>query len=963
MPKNTRRFPYRPVRSISMLAALAFFGPFGCGILDEESRDDRPATSDTGSVDDLSGVDDTGLGGSDDTGPIGGDDTGESVADAVRSLDGEPDGLANDFIPDIPFAAPQSDDFGDDDGALISRRTMLLIFGDEVTVAVANDLLTELDAEIIGGMSAASLLYLRVPDQTVSAAKTMVTDLDPDVAIAALDRDGLTTQRLPPNNVDDPHWDWWWTPGLIETGEWGLKAVRAPQMWNLNDFVLRERKTNKVCAGVVELANPDATHPDLKVNIQGTDGITDARKGDAKFDSFVDHVTQVTGIIGARWDNNSGVEGINPWLETTYVRTGFTASYGTYAATTQARVKAFLANSCVKSVNESLGYKRGTYPADDVVKRGGAVVFAALNKLAVDQGRDDLMLVFAAGNSYGLNAFNSSEGANAAVVSGGRFLAVEAVGSDGKLASFSNKNGSISAPGVCIRSTEARNGTDRNFDVRGCVSSDGFGSVAKDLNYATQNGTSMAAPMVTGLATALWKLEPSLTMPQVRTLLTDSKYTKTTTGGAKPQIDAFAAAMGIDLIKDNQALQAALVDVDDGTGDGNLRERALEGELDPDGVHNTNSRRGDGSVNMRDFRPFRDAYVDMFWPETLLDGSDTHFKRDLNEDGCVFWSNADPAAPAGGGTPRTCNVAPIEDDYARYDFNGNGLLDSENMRIDPGADGVHPFKVNPDTTCTGLDKAAGCLRDIDVLADVRFWDPDPERVTVEGNDAYPSCGGVAGISAPPADWSDTQLMLDRDGDENIDYMLSADLHLVVGDSDADGGFVVQSGVSYTNHFRKCRHDTWDQVLTVPVFESGSGDSRIRLDYVETQGGLKRAFGLAITPEVGEDFSIEIDHDTLELRSTSRGKGSDVFAPWEQLESISADEAHGPFVTVTAATEAALEERIYEEANARLVPEAKLNDWLGSANLVVPGWDQECISWDDGECVLYEGKLWGALISG
>jgi hypothetical protein len=221
MPVIHLSHPAQFLRSLSLLASLTVLVTVGCGDPADKASD-RRTTSDTGSSDDVASAGDTG--------PSSTDDTGDSTDEPVRSLDGDPDGMANDFIPDIPFLAPESDDFSDDDGASISRRTLLLIFDDETTVAEANDLLKDFDAEIIGGISAASLLYLRVPDQTLTEAKSMSSGIDPALAIAALDCDGLTSKRLPPNNMDDPHWDWWWSPELIETGEWGLKAVRAPQL-------------------------------------------------------------------------------------------------------------------------------------------------------------------------------------------------------------------------------------------------------------------------------------------------------------------------------------------------------------------------------------------------------------------------------------------------------------------------------------------------------------------------------------------------------------------------------------------------------------------------------------------------------------------------------------------------------------------------------------------------------------
>lgn len=100
-------------------------------------------------------------------------------------------------------------------------------------------------------------------------------------------------------------------------------------------------------------------------------------------------------------------------------------------------------------------------------------------------------------------------------------------------------------------------------------------------------------------------------------------------------VDGFAAAMGIDLLRKDKKLQKALVDVDDGTMDGNLRMKALPDDPDPDKFHASDGFRGDGKVNMRDFRVFRDAFLEAVGQTEFLDGPKNHFKRDLNEDGCT----------------------------------------------------------------------------------------------------------------------------------------------------------------------------------------------------------------------------------------------------------------------------------------------------------------------------------------
>ncbi|MGH3071071.1 MAG: Ig-like domain-containing protein [Gaiellaceae bacterium] len=177
-------------------------------------------------------------------------------------------------------------------------------------------------------------------------------------------------------------------------------------------------------------------------------------------------------------------------------------------------------------------------------------------------------------------------------------------------------------------------------------------------NYETATGTSMAAPFVTGLITYLLAFDPSLTVAQVREKL-ETWADNDVTGGAAPRVDAYDTLMSL------PEAHKAMVDVNDPSKDGNrrvvLEDGNVEGELDV--VRSStfgNFTEPDGHVDMRDFRRFRDAYIDESVPEGLLNGPESHPKRDLNFDGCTYW-----------GTDNDSCLA-TEATFARFDFNGNG---------------------------------------------------------------------------------------------------------------------------------------------------------------------------------------------------------------------------------------------------------------------------------------------------
>ncbi|HEX5614914.1 MAG TPA: S8 family serine peptidase, partial [Acidimicrobiia bacterium] len=220
---------------------------------------------------------------------------------------------------------------------------------------------------------------------------------------------------------------------------------------------------------------------------------------------------------------------------------------------------------------------------------------------------------------------------------------------------FSNVGGDVAAPGQAIRSLD-------EADVDGTP------------GYRLDSGTSMATPHVAALAGWLAAVAPSLTVEQLRDAILAGARTDTLPRNDEPvapRIDAYASLLRV------PGVVEMLADLADATADGNRRVvRNRDGTTSEDRVDITLVRglkthsAPDGRVDMRDFRRFRDALLQICRdvPGTIgcptgtivLDGTDDHPKKDLNHDGCVN----DPAV-------LSCKA---EDTWSRYDLNGDGLV-------------------------------------------------------------------------------------------------------------------------------------------------------------------------------------------------------------------------------------------------------------------------------------------------
>lgn len=301
----------------------------------------------------------------------------------------------------------------------------------------------------------------------------------------------------------------------------------------------------------------------------------------------------------------------------------------------------------VRAIDISLGYNWkqrnvtiATNTSSQSLARNQGQSFYDVLAATAASGRPIPVVVAATGNDGYNSAAEtqySSPYMSAAVIHGAApIIAVEAVGLSGSSvarATFSNVGGHVSAPGVAIMSTVPGNA------------------------YGLSTGTSMAAPHVTGLVSFLYSLDPLLPQPDmisnpIRDLLLAN--TRAVGGSGAPMIDGFASALDVDRVRGGDRVLRGLLDVDDGTADGNKRTDdgadLVDDDVDGDGG------RGDGRIDMSDFRRWRDWLLQAENVAGLqLDGSPDHPKKDLNGDSLVQ-------------TPALENV------YPRGDFNGDGMI-------------------------------------------------------------------------------------------------------------------------------------------------------------------------------------------------------------------------------------------------------------------------------------------------
>ncbi len=246
----------------------------------------------------------------------------------------------------------------------------------------------------------------------------------------------------------------------------------------------------------------DLNHPDLRDNIYVNTGEIANNGIDDDGNGYIDdvsgwdtanndndptdtdgHGTHVSGIVAAVGDNNFGVTGV---------------SWNTKILPIKAGDPTFSLAALVGATDVMLTYKsRGVNIVASNNSYGGTA-FSGIQFLAAQQATNaGILMVTSAGNSSSNTDFVQHYPSNFDLP---EVISVAASDPDDQLAvfsSFGKQTVDLAAPGVQILST-----------IPG--------------GWTYQDGTSMASPMVTGVAAILKALEPSLTALQVKNLILSS---------------------------------------------------------------------------------------------------------------------------------------------------------------------------------------------------------------------------------------------------------------------------------------------------------------------------------------------------------------------------------------------------------------------------------------------------------
>ena len=372
---------------------------------------------------------------------------------------------------------------------------------------------------------------------------------------------------------------------------WGVEAVRAPEAWSFRE----EMKPVRV--GVID-SMPDTSHPDLTF-ADCSSLFVDTAGGSVSVNKYPmearDHGTHVSGIMGAGWNNGSGIAGILAdrgelcYSAVYYDDHGkIVDSYATAFSYVLALKRLIDEDVCVINISQNTGRligfaaSHGNEKAVRSLQEQAELTEECLLRI-IDareaEGAPDFVICVAAGNSNDtayyrdedeMYGFREDQDLLEKLLPGSGSAEVKG----GSLARYNNFLNMMEAGPVKDRiivagsvGMEENAGTGEGTAFR-CSAFSNVGDrvdiMAPGENIwsctvggsGSMSGTSMAAPHVSGTAALMFAVNPDLTGPEVKRLLVGSAegifYYE---GGCSGLLDAGAAVTAAAAARDRNVEQ------------------------------------------------------------------------------------------------------------------------------------------------------------------------------------------------------------------------------------------------------------------------------------------------------------------------------------------------------------------------------------------------------------------------
>lgn len=374
-----------------------------------------------------------------------------------------------------------------------------------------------------------------------------------------------------------------WFESSPSGNNWGVEAIQAPSAWNYNN------RFSSIKIGVVDNGF-DTNHEDLNitvVNPEQNDNDGDYVDGDGS----ISHGTMTSGIIGATANNGHGITGI-VWnkelygadvLATKKQKDKYISILSVFDG-----IEELIKRGC-KVINMSLGNNdKNALVNDEDIYTEGELAVAKIVEWKNKYG-NNFLIVQAAGN-WGVNSVRNGRFSSITVESIDRYFEehVEDAEKYTRYDIYANFMivGAIEQDGNQYKLCEKDDPSDEyefnsNYGYGVSIVAPGYkvytcsrmGMGDKKGNYTSASGTSLAAPMVTGVAALVWSINPNFSAEEVNQIVCTS--TDKTASSSSPNDDRNAYP----IVNAKLAVEEAIRRTDLGTVTGTVKDKETDAPI------------------------------------------------------------------------------------------------------------------------------------------------------------------------------------------------------------------------------------------------------------------------------------------------------------------------------------------------------------------------------------------------
>jgi len=509
-----------------------------------------------------------------------------------------------DFGPDGSYEINE-DNIAYDENEYIyySNNIVIIDFNWSCTEQRKMEIVKSINGEVVGQIKGLNELHVKVTPRELAALEQLVDELTalPEINLAHYDELGFKETRLvvTPNDpwtiYGTNHTDWSESDICELDANWGLRAIQAPSAWGYNEYF------SSIRIGVIDTGfQPD--HEDLHLIFSDS--------SNTAYNVPRDHGTHVAGIIGAIPDNHKGITGI-VWDSELYCYAAAKSKKPDEREFSEAKIYeglARLVENRVKVINLSMGYSEALPDSNsefsnNIINRSAKKASEKIAQLR-EKGYDFIVVQSAGNGAKKPNQSNPDDCLGVDTANNQLFCSVteENCYSSNKVGKADILNSIIIVTSSGYDGTNYMMAETANGGSRVDIAAPGSAILSTVTNnrYDIKSGTSMAAPMVTGVAGLVWSVNPLFSSAKVKNIVCTNTDEWVADNPASPNAipkdkNGIIKLNGYRMVNARLAVEEALrqssIEVDEGIVAGEVKD-AGNGNVPLSGVRITAYRRG-----------------------------------------------------------------------------------------------------------------------------------------------------------------------------------------------------------------------------------------------------------------------------------------------------------------------------------------------------------------------------------